>query len=197
MPDGGKTRGFSTASRRRRRLPGDTLIEFELGLSGQVPVRRRPGRPAPGGRSAGGRDRGYGVRLRGQVFPCDMSRQMRAADGPCEAKRSDRNQAASGVRDQRLGSSEIVEFCPRPTQRARTPSSQEPLSASASATTKGATAVESCNPTSADCGLGSEILGSRLTLHTRPTACAHRESRGLDPCAKCSRNQAWPLPPIG
>ena len=42
MRDGGKTKGLGTASRRRRRLPGDTLIEFELGLglSDQVPVRR-------------------------------------------------------------------------------------------------------------------------------------------------------------
>jgi len=53
MPDGSKTKALSTAS--CRRLPGDTLIE--LGLSGQVPVRRRLGRPVPGGRSAGGRDR--------------------------------------------------------------------------------------------------------------------------------------------
>jgi len=43
VPDGGKTRGLSTASRGRRRLPGDTLIEFELGLglNDTVPVRRR------------------------------------------------------------------------------------------------------------------------------------------------------------
>jgi hypothetical protein len=32
MPDGGKTKALGTASRRRRRLPGDALIEFELRL---------------------------------------------------------------------------------------------------------------------------------------------------------------------
>ena len=32
MPDGRKTRALRTASRRRRRLSGDTLIEFELRL---------------------------------------------------------------------------------------------------------------------------------------------------------------------
>jgi hypothetical protein len=38
MPDGGRTKGLGTASRRRRQLPGATLIEFELGLglSGQL-----------------------------------------------------------------------------------------------------------------------------------------------------------------
>jgi hypothetical protein len=51
MPDGGKTKALGTASRRRRRLPGDTPIECELGLSDQVPV----GRLVPGGRAAGGR----------------------------------------------------------------------------------------------------------------------------------------------
>jgi len=51
MPDGGKTKALGTASCRRRRLPGDTLIEFELGLglSEEVPVRRRLGRLVPGG----------------------------------------------------------------------------------------------------------------------------------------------------
>ena len=61
MRDGGKTKGLGTASRRRWRLQGDTLIEFEfglgLGLSDQVPVRRRLGRIVPGGRSARGPDR--------------------------------------------------------------------------------------------------------------------------------------------
>jgi len=46
---------------RRRRLPGDTLIEVELGLglSDKVPVQHRLGRLVPDGRSAGGRDRGW------------------------------------------------------------------------------------------------------------------------------------------
>jgi len=43
MPDGGKTKALGTASRTRRRLPGDTLIEFELGLrlrkSDKAPVK--------------------------------------------------------------------------------------------------------------------------------------------------------------
>jgi len=55
MPDDGKTKALSTASRRRRRPPSDTLVEFGLGLSGRVPVRRPLGRLVPGGRSAGGR----------------------------------------------------------------------------------------------------------------------------------------------
>jgi len=60
MRAGGKTRALGTAYRGRRRLPGDTLIEFELklGLSDKVPVRRRLGGIDPGGRSAGGRDWG-------------------------------------------------------------------------------------------------------------------------------------------
>jgi hypothetical protein len=56
MPDGGKTKALGTASRRRRRLPGDALIELEvglgLGLAEEVPVRHRFGRIVSGGRSA-------------------------------------------------------------------------------------------------------------------------------------------------
>jgi len=59
MLDGGKTKALGTASRRGRRLPGDALIELEvgLGLAEEVPVRHRPGSILPGGRTAGGRDR--------------------------------------------------------------------------------------------------------------------------------------------
>lgn len=69
MPDGGETKALDSASRRRRRLPGDALIpvskghEVGLGLAEEVSVRRRLGRLVPGGRSAGGRDRGWPVRL--------------------------------------------------------------------------------------------------------------------------------------
>ena len=53
MPDGGKTKALGTASRRGRRLPGDVLIELEvgLGLFEEVPVRHRLGCLVPGGRS--------------------------------------------------------------------------------------------------------------------------------------------------
>jgi hypothetical protein len=56
MSDGGKTKVPDTASRRRGRLPGDTLIEFELRLkpSDQVPVRRRLGGLVPVGGAACG-----------------------------------------------------------------------------------------------------------------------------------------------
>jgi|GEM_PF-4833057 len=44
MPDGGETKALGTDFRRDGVLPGDTLIEFGLGLSEEVPVRRRLGR---------------------------------------------------------------------------------------------------------------------------------------------------------
>jgi len=51
VPDGGKTKALGTASRRRRGLPGDALIELEvgLGLLEKVRVRHRLGRLVPGG----------------------------------------------------------------------------------------------------------------------------------------------------
>jgi hypothetical protein len=59
MPDGGETKALGTASRRRRRLPGDALIELEvgLGLTEEVPVRRLLRSNVPGGTSAGRGDR--------------------------------------------------------------------------------------------------------------------------------------------
>ena len=56
MLDGGKTKALGTASRRGRRLPGDALIELEvgLGLAEEVPVRHRFEITVPGGWSAGG-----------------------------------------------------------------------------------------------------------------------------------------------
>ena len=49
----------------RRRLPGDALIEREVGRGRleEVPVRHRLGCLVPGGRSACGRDRGWTRRL--------------------------------------------------------------------------------------------------------------------------------------
>jgi hypothetical protein len=54
-----------TLSRRRRRLPGQALVELEAGvqLGDKVPVRHRLGSIIPGGRSAGGGDRGWAWRL--------------------------------------------------------------------------------------------------------------------------------------
>jgi hypothetical protein len=51
MRDGGKMKALGTASRRRLRRPGETLIEFELGLglSDQVPVLSGLGRIGQGG----------------------------------------------------------------------------------------------------------------------------------------------------
>jgi len=43
MPDGGNTKGLGTASRRRRRLPGDTLAGFELRLRLSDQVRSDAG----------------------------------------------------------------------------------------------------------------------------------------------------------
>lgn len=59
MLDGGKTNALGTASRRRRRQPGDALIEREvgLGLLEEVLVGDRPETIGPDWRSAGGRDR--------------------------------------------------------------------------------------------------------------------------------------------
>jgi hypothetical protein len=56
MRDGGKTKGLGTASRMRLRLPGDSLIAFDLGLglSGEVPAPLRLRGIVPGGAVAGG-----------------------------------------------------------------------------------------------------------------------------------------------